>query len=147
MNLQNYIPPATPGQHDAFNEGMLHAYYEGRDAVRPYTPPAAQPEQYPTPAPAQVGEVVKVAATLGGVAAVGYIAAVTVTAVAGAVVAFVEANAVIIGGAGAAIVVGLLSLFAWSNRDRGEQAGAGGPPPGGNWEFYQRQEQGWRKRQ
>lgn len=130
--------PITVEDQTAFNEGMLiDKYREGRDTPAPYV----------APAPAPVSEVkqdfeikprhIKAVAFLGGGLAIGY-----------SVAAFVATYAVEIGAAvGAVALVGVL-VSGLKKSEHGAKRTYSEPPPGGSgeWEWYQEQRQGWRRK-
>ena len=144
---------------DYINEGMrleatrqgldiLNEYWEGRDAVTPYTPPAMPALPAPTPGQ-QLNQVVSDLALpvvkLSGLAALVSAILGFGTAAAASAAAFVSANtgAVL---AGIACVAGLL-LVAFGRSGKVDAAGGGGAPKqdGKKYEFYQEQRQGWRE--
>lgn len=142
-----------------FNQGLQQAiqahdpqlveYLKNRDLVRPqieYTPF----EVVPTSASdAAVATVVAVAKPLAALSVVGVVAASVFAvgvSVVGAVTAFVAANAMYIGGgvfAATAVWLSVSALF--RGKESEPQPNGGQPPKGEGWEFYQKQEQGWRK--
>lgn len=128
--------PITVEEQTAFNEGLeIERYRAGRDTPAPYIPPDPAPEVK------QDFEIqprhVKAVAFIGGGLAIGY-----------SVVAFVAAYAVEIGAVvGFVALVGLV-VSGLKRSESGANKAHTEPPPGGSgeWEFYQRQEQGWRQR-
>lgn len=113
-----------------------------KNDVRPYCPaPEPHREQGALDAAIQVAKPVAVLAVAGGVVAV---VVAVVSAAVGAVFAFVATNALWIGGGLFGVVVVVLGFF--GSRGAKDGNGSDAPPSGGDgWEFYQKQEQGWRK--
>ena len=143
---------------DYINEGMrieatrqgldiLNEYWEGRDAVTPYTPPTMPALPAPTPGQ-QLNQVVSDLAlpVLKGstlVALVGSILSFG-TAAAASAAAFVSANTGAVLGC-IACVAGLLLAFGRGGKVDAA-AGPGAPKEDGKkYEFYQEQRQGWRE--
>jgi len=142
---------------EEFNQGLIEAQQRHGSEVQTYidTKHLARPQLEYTPfevVPKQVDAVqavVAIAKPLAALTAVG-VAAATAVSVAASVVsatlAFVAANAMYIGGgvfALTSVVLGISALFGSSEKAKIE---SGAPPTGGEWEFFQSQEQGWRKR-
>lgn len=140
--LLEWKPPTTSEDQDLLNAGLLSEldkYREGRDKVAPYVasiPISVQKRELPTL------ELVHRAVVISGVAGGVYLAGVVVVSVGSAVIAFVSANAAIIGGG--ALCFSLLFSFAFGLR--GSDKGPSSPPPNDEYEFYQEQRQGWRKK-
>lgn len=134
--MEQWRIPITQTEIQAFNEGMeIERYRAARDTPAPYIPPtpATEAKQDFEIQPRHV----KAVAFLGGGLAIGY-----------SVVAFVAAYAVEIGAAvGVVALVGVV-VSGLKKSEHGVNETHSEPPPGGSgeWEFYQRQEQGWRQR-
>ena len=154
MNLEQFTPPSTPQERDAFNDGMAapmsayDSYLMGRNFAPVRQSPPQQAEVAPheeRSATAVIFEAAKPMAALAGlgtaVVGVGWIVWVAARAVAVAVVAFVEANALAVGGGVllAIVAVGGISALMGGKSDNQQQQS--NQPKGVR--FYQRQEQGW----
>lgn len=140
--LLEWKPPTTSEDQDLLNAGLLSEldkYREGRDKVAPYvapTPVSVQKREVPTL------DLVRPVVVLSGVAGGIYLAGVVVVSIGSAVMAFVSSNAAMIGGG--ALCFSLLFSFAFGLR--GSDKGPSSQPPNEEWEFYQEQRQGWRKK-
>lgn len=120
-------------------------YLLGRDTPAQYVEPRREVEPSPSAGEVATNIVVALAPPVVGIVAVGAFVWVVVSVAAmavGAAMAFVSANAVYIGGGVFAVAAIALSLFGVKSSK------PEGPPPGnsGEWEFYQEQRQGWRKK-
>ena len=120
-------------------------YRIGRDTPAPYVEPRIEVAPSPSAGEVATNIVVALAPPVVGIVAVGAFVWVVVSVAAmavGAAMAFVSANAVYIGGGVFAVSAIAVSFFAVKS---GKQTS---PPPGdsGEWEFYQEQRQGWRKK-
>ena len=121
-------------------------YLLGRDTPAPYVEPMGEVAPSPSAGEVATNIVVALAPPVVGIVAVGAFVWVVVSVAAmavGAAMAFVSANAVWIGGGVFAVASIALSFFGVKSSK------PEGPPPGnsGEWEFYQEQRQGWRKKQ
>ena len=117
-------------------------YLLGRDAPAPYTPPP--------PAPSEQPKVIDYQMKRAG-AAIGFTTVCGIALIAAEQGAFTAAAAVLANvlawGAGIGVVVVILrTAFSWKPE---KHETVSQPPPGNSeeWEFYQRQEQGRRKKQ
>lgn len=143
--MEQWRIPISVEDQDGMTRGIeseLARYYTERDKPAPYIPPSPTP-----PAPVfTMQTVTRIAAPLGvAVALVSAVAVVVVSVVSicGAVSAFVSANAMLIGG-GALAVGFIASLFV--GRSAAKDTPGPVSSPGDEYEFYQRMEQGWRKK-
>ena len=117
-------------------------YLLGRDTPAPYTPPP--------PAPAEQPKVFDYQMKRAG-AAIGFTTVCGIALIAAEQGAFTAAAAVLANvlawGAGIGVVVVILrTAFSWKPE---KHETVSQPPPGGSgeWEFYQEQRQGWRRKQ
>lgn len=151
-------------QQNAFNQGLqdaatrhgvgidIEAYQQARDrkAVAPYVEPAQHFPAQKQAAGDITALIVRLAPPVLALTALGSIVCVVVAMAAAAIgagFAFITANAVWVGGGVVALVGVVLALVG-----RGAVSGGSGksdtpPTPnyGGKYEYYQRQEQGYRK--
>lgn len=132
-------------QHDP----QLIEYLQNRDLVKPqleYTPFEVVPQSQ---SDAAVATIVAVAKPLVALSAVGVVVASTVlvgVSVIGAMTAFVSAHAMYIGGGVFAVAAAVIGLSALNGGPSKADHASNTPPVGDEWEFYQKQEQGWRRR-
>lgn len=146
--MEHWITPATPEQQNAMAEGMtsaLERYYQKRDYPAPASPAPAN-EQAPRPFPTRTA--VKVVAVTSGsaIAVTGIVA--TCKAIAAGVAAFAASNAIEIGAVAlCGVVVGVV-VVSLGNGEQSANKTHSGPPPNEDedWEFFQEQRQGWRKK-
>lgn len=133
-NKQEYF---NKGLVEAYEKSLLDGYFEGRDKPAPYIAPFPEPANTDMVSRLAI-PVVKITATAG---AVGIILK---TAISGAlaVTAFIAENSLLIG-AGIFSFVSLL-LFASGVKCTFSQT-KNTAHDGKKWEFYQKQEQGWRE--
>jgi hypothetical protein len=128
----------------------LQRYHNGRDnkgTVAPYVAPTVSAESYRSAAHDVSDLLVALAPGVAAISVVGGLVWVVVSVVSAgvaAVFAFVSANAIAIGGGIFGFAVLVVSAF--GIRSAKEYS----DPSGGNsgeWEYYQEQRQGWRKKQ
>lgn len=145
-NYQNtssgYLTPINSEEQELQAHGLEEAYFRDRDKPAPYKP---QAPSIPT-SPDAVQTVINVAkpAAVASAAISGIWVIVNIAiGVASAALQFINEYAMVIGGG--AFAVSLLYSWIVSFKAPAEKAKTE-PPPGDDWEFYQKQEQGWRKR-
>ena len=117
-------------------------YILGRDTPAPYTPPPPAPVEEPKAINYQMKRFAFGSAVFGGT----FCACAAASQGAFTAAAAVLAN-VLAWGAGIGVVVVILrTAFSWKPS---KQETTNQPPPGGSgeWEFYQEQRQGWRRKQ
>ncbi len=140
-HLEKWVPPTTTTDLQAFEAGLLSEldrYRQERDTPAKYVSPVTQSEVQPM----QVGAIVRPVIALAGAAGAVYVMAVAAVSVGAVVASFVAANAGII--VAGAVVAGLCSSLFVRGGSEPEKVG---PDNIGEWEYYQEQRQGWRKKQ
>jgi hypothetical protein len=132
----------TVGLEEA-QKNQLDLYYQGRDKVVVHQPKQStetviREEQF--------GTVIRLAKPLAAGVAIASGAGIIVNTAIGigaAVLQFINANALLIGGSFFAIGLIYSAALAFFQK----QPKQAGPNDSGEWEFYQKQEQGWRRKE
>lgn len=147
-NYQNtssgYLTPINSEEQELQAHGLEEAYFRDRDKPAPYKPQAPSiPRVSPDPVQTVINVAKPAAVASAAISGIGVIVNVAI-GVASAALQFINEYAMVIGGG----VFAVSLLYSWAVSLKQDKAKKEQKFENENeqWEYYQRQEQGWRKR-